>query len=383
MLFTTSVGLIPLLLIIIASGGLAMAGASDITAQETDLNPAGEVYEMNPDAAGNLWISDYGANQIWRVDPTTDAYTIYEDMTSAADARMDVSGDVWWTDVDNNDLGRISLSANEVTIWSLGAEGYPQGLAFDDAGHVWVADWYYPNLHRFDPASGELCTCTLPLAGSSFYILARGGHVWLGDWYNGRILKFDPSSDQLTWWEIAGLNALPMGLAFDASNNLWWADMGLDAIARLEPTIDLQTTYTLPVGSDAKMIAIANDGLVWYTESVSGTVGSLNPAQAGGVSSTLAKTTIAVALSCSDLGAGTTSSIDTQSGTATWLDADLTTLVEGGGWRVYQLPTNGSPYGVASSVNSTFVVDQGRQKLLKIPHKYTIYQPVVLKNWSP
>jgi DNA-binding beta-propeller fold protein YncE len=204
--------------------------------------------------------------------------------------------------------------------------------------------------------------------------------VWLGDWVNGRILKFDPSSDQLTWWENAGLGALPVGLAFDASDNLWWADFGLDAIVRLEPQSDLQTTYALSVGTDPTMIAIANDGLVWYTESVSGTVGSLSPAQAGGVSSTLYKATIAVTHSCSDLGAGTTSSINTQSGTAAWSDAVLTTLVEGGAWRVYQLPPNGSPWGVISSMNSTFVVDQGRQKLLRIPHKHTIYLPHVVKN---
>jgi streptogramin lyase len=162
MLLTTSVGLILLSLSVIASGGLAIAGASDITAQETDLNPDGEACEVNADAAGNLWISDYGTDQLWRVDPATDATTIYEDMTSAADARMDVSGDVWWTDVDNNKLGRISLSANEVTIWSFGVEGLPQGLAFDDAGHVWVTDLYYPKFYRFDPASGELCTSSCP-----------------------------------------------------------------------------------------------------------------------------------------------------------------------------------------------------------------------------
>ena len=57
--------------------------------EETPLNIDGSAYEINIDAAGNLWISDYGADEIWQVNPATAAYTIYQGIQAPSDARRD------------------------------------------------------------------------------------------------------------------------------------------------------------------------------------------------------------------------------------------------------------------------------------------------------
>src|SRR5512143_755430 len=75
-----------------------IALADGIPAQEAGLNPAGIAYQVNPDAGGNLWISDYGAYEVWRVDPATSVYTIYRGMANVTDARKSTSQEVWWVD---------------------------------------------------------------------------------------------------------------------------------------------------------------------------------------------------------------------------------------------------------------------------------------------
>ena len=42
---------------------ISLAGASSPMVLETNLAPSGVVYEINPDAQGNLWVTDNGANE--------------------------------------------------------------------------------------------------------------------------------------------------------------------------------------------------------------------------------------------------------------------------------------------------------------------------------
>ena len=61
-------------------------------AQEAALNPNGYVHELYRDPQGKLWISDYLVGEIWRVDPDTNAYTVYENLLGASDGRTDSGG---------------------------------------------------------------------------------------------------------------------------------------------------------------------------------------------------------------------------------------------------------------------------------------------------
>ena len=152
------------------------------------------------------------------------------------------------------------------------------------------------------------------MQGPVTYIVAQGADIWLGDGRNQRILKLDPTANLFTIWQLTG-GAFPKGMAMEANGNLWWADEGLSRLGRLEPGINRLTAYPLPVGTQPEMIALSQ-GKAWYTELVSRTVGVLDPAVAAGSSSTLVKTTAPVTPACSNLGAGTSSSVS--SSTQAW-----------------------------------------------------------------
>lgn len=368
------IGVAPILALMVS-----MSSANGPEPGETSLNPFGEPFEINRDASGHLWVSDNRADEIWQLNPTTGVYTVYEGAANVTDARRDPSGDVWWTDFTGNRLGRISLSTNSLTLWSLGAAGNPRGTAVDDAGRVWATDSFAPHVYGFNPGTTELCTYTVPDNGASVYMVARAGEIWLGDWRQDRILKLDPTSNRFTIWQLAA-GAYPGGLAADGSDNLWWVDRNQGIVAQLEPASSRLTTYPLPAGSSPRMISVSG-GRVWYSEVTSRTIGMLDPAVATGTSSPLVTTTAPVTPSCNSLGSGMTTALITRTGNIVWTAAEYPTLVDGGGWTVYQLPQYASPWGVAGGDDWVSVVDRGRRKLLRLPSQvtYQLFLPVVLR----
>jgi streptogramin lyase len=356
------------------------ASADLVTAHETDLNPSGKAFEVNPDTGGNLWISDYFADKIRQLDPRSGVYTIYQGMSGASDARRDAAGDVWWTNYVDNQLGRISLSANQVITWALPGAGIPLGTAVDDSGDIWVTDSFEPQVHRFDPDTQEVCTYLVPDGGTSDYIVADGGYIWLGDWWLSRLLRLDPSTDEFTSWALPE-GAFPEGVAVDEAGHVWAADSELSLLVELQPAINQLTTYTVPVGVWPEML-VPHNGLVWYTEDYSGTVGVLDPATAHGTTTTVASATETVAPTCENLGPGTSAPLVSSTGSASWASTALATLLDSAGWTIYALEPGSSPWGIAVVQDDVFVVDEGRQKLVKLStagEQHRVYLPLILR----
>ena len=116
-------------------GGL-VAGAGPLAVREAPLNPDGEAYEINSDGAGMLLVSDYGADEIRRVNPLTGAYEAFN-VPYPGDARGDASGRIWFTDAVDV-FASLDPTTGALTSWSAGeAEDVSlYGVAFDDSRSV-------------------------------------------------------------------------------------------------------------------------------------------------------------------------------------------------------------------------------------------------------
>jgi streptogramin lyase len=212
-----------------------VASAGGVTGHEAELNQTGEAYEVNRDHAGDLWVSDDGADEVWQIHPPTGAYTVYQRLSNASDARMGGAGMVWWTDASfEPKLGRISIQAGKVTTWTLPDAGLIWGLAFTEDGLVWTTDVNYGQLYSFAPGDGQLCGYALPDAGASDYVVSSGTVLWVGDYWNARIVRLDPAADEFSSWPLP-VDAAPEGLAVSENGDLWWADNSRGELRRLEP----------------------------------------------------------------------------------------------------------------------------------------------------
>ena len=340
------------------------AAAADDPGQAA-LNPDGDAFEINIDAQGLLWISDRVAGEIWRVDPATAAYTVYEGIPAPSDARRGEDGSVWWGDYDQGRFGRLDPETKSVTWWlAPGASGL-LGSQIDGAGDFWAAAVNEPLLFRYQPAAGMLCTYTLPKSGIAAYPQIHDGSVWLGDEANGRILRLDPASDKFTAWELPD-DAEPLGMSFDNKGALWYADPNNAYLARLDPGSDQLDTFDPPTGLLPQMVAVHGSN-IWYSEHWDGAVGRLIPSAAGGESFSLTRSSAPATVNCADHTPEKIETVTTRSGDLSWVSMDYSLAVDDGVWQIYDLPSGAVPWGIAGDGQQVWFVDRGRQLLGRIP----------------
>jgi streptogramin lyase len=363
--------------------------AQQVPGREAALNPQGQVHELYRDGQGDLWVSDYFAGEIWRVNPATKAYTVYENLAGASSGRLDGAGRLWWIDFDGNALGRLTPGQSTGTTWSIPANGNILGLTIDNQGRIWTADVYEPDLYRFDPASNQLCQYANPGGGGADYLLAQNGAIWLGDTVLGRILRFDSAANSFKTWDLAQ-GSYPQGLALDDAGRLWWADNGLGVLSRLNTSDNTVTSYAPPVTNTWPRMVAFDDGKLWYTDD-NGTTGALDPAGAQGLTITITPGNSSAQPSCSSLGQGSSLSVTTRGGTITWAAKIYPVAYNANGWRILQLPLGALPWGITASEGAVWFADQGdglnrAQQLgwfdgdIELPEGFFNYMPAAFAN---
>jgi sugar lactone lactonase YvrE len=191
------------------------------------------------DAAGNLFIADQWNYRIRRVEATTGVIT-----TVAGDGRqgfggdggaatsaslntptrvaVDGSGNLFIADYGNARIRRVEAASGVITtvagngIWGFGGDGgaatsanlyFPYGLAVDGSGNLFIADYGNVRVRRVQAASGVITTVA-------------------GDGTRG----FSEDGGAATSASLDG----PLGVAVDASGNLFIADPGNQRVRRVQ-----------------------------------------------------------------------------------------------------------------------------------------------------
>lgn len=206
-----------------------LSAASGTALNEVN-GPAGVAF----DASGNLWVADSANDRILEFhSPLTsgELASIALGQTGAAgnsainlnDPRgiaFDSSGDLWVADSANNrvvefvDASTLASGAPASLVIGQPAFGsstagtsfnqlsFPEGLAFDSSGNLWVADTSNNRVLEFNKGSG------FADGGGASLVLGQPNFTASGS-----------STSQ------SGLN-LPTSIAFDSSSNLWVSDSG-------------------------------------------------------------------------------------------------------------------------------------------------------------
>jgi sugar lactone lactonase YvrE len=366
-----------LVLSLALAGVLALAGRAwaSLWIRETPLSPDGNVYDLNLDSQGTLWISDSGAGEIRSFDPVTGAYTAYLVGGTPSDARSDGAGAVWWADYSNNQLGRLSTSTDQATAWKIPHSLTLYSTALDPSGAVWVSDRWAPSIYRLDPSTNQLCTYALPDQGVSDHLYISGQQLWFGDATNARLVRLQGGT--FDWWNLPA-GSYPRAIRMAANGQLWWTDPGLSYVGLLDTGQAKITTFTPPTSGEPQMLALFG-GKLWYSQQEPGQVVALDPTVA--VSETMAVTTgtIAATPACGELLPLDPSTVATSTGQATWTGQDYPTTLDEGGWTIYAMPENSAPWGIAAT-DRVWLVDQGRQVLASLSPVRPVFLPLALRQ---
>jgi Dockerin type I domain/NHL repeat len=326
--------------------GLAtVSGSADGTGSAARFNyPAG----VATDSGGNVYVADTSNNTIRKITPAGVVTTMSgsagfsgsADGTGSA-ARFfnpfgvatDSSGNVYVADRDNHTIRKITPAGAVTTLTGLaGSSGsadgtgsaarfnFPQGVATDSSGNVYVADEFNHTIRKITPAAAV--TTLAGLAGSTGsadgtgsaarFSFPRGvasdssGNVYVADTDNSTIRKITPAGGVTTLASLAGSSGsadgtgsaarfrFPQGVATDSSGNVYVADTVNSTIRKTTPAGAVTTLAGLAAsfgsadgtGSAARFafprgVAIDGSGSVYVADTDNSTIRKITPA--GGV----------------------------------------------------------------------------------------------------
>ncbi|WP_295671361.1 NHL repeat-containing protein [uncultured Mucilaginibacter sp.] len=236
------------------------------------------------DAAGNVYVADYHNNLIRKISTTaavstfagstegfangTGTYALFNQPTGVA---VDGAGNIYVADNINHLIREISPAGVVTTLAGSGARGntngpaagasfsFPQGVAVDATGNVYVAD-YGNNLIRKISNTGMVSTLagkdsaganngadtTATFNQPTGVAVDAAGNIYVADEGNNLIREISPAGVVSTFAGSGALGANngtgtkasfngPTGVAVDASGNVYVADYGNNIVREITP----------------------------------------------------------------------------------------------------------------------------------------------------
>jgi sugar lactone lactonase YvrE len=259
---------------IAGTGAAGFSGDGGLATNAVVNGPA----DMGVDGLGNIYISDAVNNRIRKVDKNGIISTVAGNGTAAFSGDgglatnaslnfpsgifVDVAGNVLFADYNNHRVRRIGQNGGITTVAgngfaSLSGDGgaatnaslnYPAGVAADNSGNVYIADYGNSRIRRVDtnglivtvagnlpgipgnyPGDGVAAT-NANLLDSVRVTLDTFGNFYINDVYDGLIRKVDTNGIITT--PVTGLNR-PYGMVADPSENLYIADANNNRIGKV------------------------------------------------------------------------------------------------------------------------------------------------------
>jgi sugar lactone lactonase YvrE len=255
------------------------------------------------DSSGYLWVSDSSNNRVLRFGPQFSNGTIANLVIgqasftagAAAASQAGLSGPSFLTFDSRGDLWVVDISSSRVLEFlppftiGMGASvvigqptftsttgfaqawfNFPDGLAFDSSGNLWVSDNANGAILRFPQPFITAEASNLVIGqGQNTLTIPRGlfldssGNLWVGDSGNNRVLRFSPSfsngmsanlvigqGDFGSNWEVTAQSRLTSagGVLMDSSGNLWVSDFYSNRILRFSPPFTSGMSANLVLG---------------------------------------------------------------------------------------------------------------------------------------
>ena len=154
--------------------------------------------------------------------------------------------------------GSTYVAAGTLTALVSSGLRFPDGVAVDGAGNVYIADSYHSAIKEWTPDNNTVSTL-VPSGLDSPKLLAvdGAGNVYIADTYNYAIKEWIAAGNTVTTLVSSGL-ADPKGVAVDGAGNDYFGDSGHSAIKEWTPANNNLTTL---VGGLNAPEAVAVDGV--------------------------------------------------------------------------------------------------------------------------
>ena len=250
-----------------------------------------------------IWFAEQYANYIGHYNPATQAYQTYNlpqlsvpdpsnkqsmlTLPSAPnDLALDTHGNVWFTELNADAVGMLDPHTGHIRQYRLSARATvqtlnPYGIAVDPHGTIWFSESSTNLLGKLDPHTGAIHTFPAPGTATLMEVASdTHGTIWVTSFNTGQLFRFTPTTSTFTAYTDSPVSTTGglYGLAIGPAGDVWGTLTQNNAIVHLDPLKQNFITYQLPTpGALPFGIVISKDHALWFTESGSNKVGTLQP----------------------------------------------------------------------------------------------------------
>ena len=157
------------------------------------------IYQVISDSQNNLWMAEFQAGHIGKIDAKTTKVTWYPVPTPNARARrmnIDDQDRITVTEYRGNKVAVFDTRAEKFTEYDLPPHTYPYRANFDKNGEIWASTMHTDRMVRVDPKTGNAVQYLMPSDTNMRTIFVDNSTtpvtVWVGSNHDHRIVKIEP-----------------------------------------------------------------------------------------------------------------------------------------------------------------------------------------------
>jgi streptogramin lyase len=157
-------------------------------------------YGIHSDAQNNVYLLDFSAGNIVKIDAKTEKTTVYRTPTPDSRprrGRVDHEGRLWFAEYQGNAIGMFDPKTEHITEWKVPTTwSAPYDAVADRNGEAWTGSMLTDRVARLDIKSGQYTEYMLPRPTNIRRVYVddskNPGTLWIGSNHGASIVKVEP-----------------------------------------------------------------------------------------------------------------------------------------------------------------------------------------------
>jgi len=157
------------------------------------------IYQVISDSQNNLWMAEFQAGHLGKIDAKTTKVTWYPVPTPNARARrmqIDDQDRITVTEYRGNKVAVFDTRAEKFTEYDMPPRTYPYRANFDKNGEIWASTMHTDRVVRLDPKSGNAVQYLMPSDTNMRTVFVDNSTTpvtfWVGSNHDHRLVKVEP-----------------------------------------------------------------------------------------------------------------------------------------------------------------------------------------------
>jgi streptogramin lyase len=229
---------------------------------------------LRADQDGNLWLGNMYQATLVKFDRKAEKFSYWqlpkEQNIDAAQVNMvspqssHVDGKVWAQNNGFAGIHRLDLATGKIETWEPFKDAKEPHNIYDvipdSKNNVFFTDFRLRHIGRLDAKTGEVKMYEVPTAGSA----PRRGQMdaqdrlWFAQYRGDRIAMFDTKTEAFKEWRIMPRWSAPYDVQLDKNEEAWTGSMLSDQVTRLNTKTGETVQYLLPRSTNIRRVFVDN-----------------------------------------------------------------------------------------------------------------------------